>query len=66
MEGNRTLSIEAAAKEIGISRWLAYDLARRGKFPCRILRVGRLLKVPRAELERLLGEQEHELGGRRG
>lgn len=58
--GSGTVSVEEAGIRIGISRWLAYDLVRREAFPCRVLRVGRLLKVPVADLERLLGEREGE------
>ncbi len=53
-----TVSIEEAAASLGIGRSLAYSLAREGRFPCRILKLGRLLKVPRADLERVLGERE--------
>ena len=56
----RTVTIEEAAMALGIGRSLAYDLTRRGEFPCRVLRLGRLLKVPVADLERLLGERERE------
>ena len=55
---SRTCSIEEAAADLGIGRSLAYELARTGRFPVRVLRIGRLYKVPRAELERLLGERE--------
>lgn len=58
--GSGTISVEEAAIRLGISRWLGYDLCRRDEFPCRVLRVGRLLKVPVADLERLLGERERE------
>ena len=54
----RTCSIEEAANELGIGRTLAYELARQGRFPVRVLRLGRLYRVPRAELARLLGEDD--------
>ncbi|MBI4332371.1 MAG: helix-turn-helix domain-containing protein [Chloroflexi bacterium] len=42
-----TLTIAEAARALGISRHLAYDLARRGRIP--VLRLGdRRLAVPRA------------------
>ena len=56
----RTVSVEEASAACGIGRSLGYQLAREGRFPCRVLRIGRLLKVPRADLERLLGERERE------
>ena len=52
---SRTCSIEEAASVLGIGRTLGYELARRGEFPVRILRLGRLYRVPLADLERLLG-----------
>ncbi len=56
----RTMSIESAARELGIGRSLAYELARSDQFPVPVLRLGKhRLVVPRAPLERLLsGEGE--------
>ncbi len=54
----RTCSIEEAAAELGIGRGLAYDLARQGSFPVRLLRIGRLYRVVRADLDRVLGEEQ--------
>jgi len=48
-----TLTVEDAAKLLGISRGSAYAAARRGELP--VLRVGRRLLVPRARLLELLG-----------
>ncbi len=50
-----TCSLEIAAARLGVSRWLAYSLAQQGRFPVRILRIGRLYRVPIADLERALG-----------
>ncbi len=50
-----TLDIETAAAIVGIGRTLAYQLAKQGRFPCRVLRVGRRYLVPTAGLIRLLG-----------
>lgn len=47
-----TLTVEEAAELLGISRALAYNLAKRGDLPC--VRLGRRLIVPREALERLL------------
>ena len=52
----KTLSIEEASAELGIGRTLGYELARSGQFPVPVLRLGRLYRVPAAELHRLLGE----------
>ncbi|SNS65983.1 DNA binding domain-containing protein, excisionase family [Actinomadura mexicana] len=49
------VSIMTAARALGLSRTYAYELAKRGDFPCRIIRVGTTYRVPTAELRRLLG-----------
>ena len=57
MERNRlTLSVPETAKLLGISRALAYQLVARGELPS--LRLGRRIVVPRAALERFIGESE--------
>ncbi|MBW3643336.1 MAG: helix-turn-helix domain-containing protein [Actinobacteria bacterium] len=48
-----TLSVEEAARLLGISRTLAYDLVRRGELPR--LRLGRRVVVPRQALQDLIG-----------
>jgi excisionase family DNA binding protein len=50
-----TLDIETAAALLGIGRTLAYQLAKEGRFPCRVLRVGRRYLIPTGGLIRLLG-----------
>lgn len=50
-----TIDVEAAAAILGIGRTLAYQLAKKNRFPCRILRVGRRYLVPTADLIRVLG-----------
>jgi len=52
-QGRQTITVEEAARLLGISRGLAYEMARRGKLPA--LRFGRRLVVPLQALERLLG-----------
>ena len=53
MEAERlTLTVEEAARALGISRTLAYELVTRGELPS--LRLGRRLVVPRRALEALL------------
>jgi excisionase family DNA binding protein len=54
METVATMSVEAAGRELGISRGLAYRLARAGKLP--VLRLGRRLRICRPALEKLLAE----------
>jgi len=50
----QTLKIVEAAKVLGISRNAAYAAAKNGELPT--VRIGRRLLVPKAALERLLGE----------
>jgi excisionase family DNA binding protein len=47
-EGRLVVSVTEAAQLLGISRGLAYELARAGQLPS--LRLGRRLVVPRAAL----------------
>ena len=49
-----TLSVEEAAHLLGISRGLAYELARSGQLP--VVRLGRRLLVPKVSLERMLAQ----------
>lgn len=51
-----TTSLETAAAVIGIGRTLAYDLAKTGDFPVRILRLGSRTLIPVADLLTYLGE----------
>ena len=49
-----TLTVEEAAHLLGISRGLAYELARSGRLP--VVRLGRRLLVPKVALERMLAQ----------
>ena len=48
----RTLTIEEAAEELGISRGKGYDAAKSGEIPT--IKIGRRLLVPRVAFERML------------
>lgn len=48
------LSVSEAGRKLGISRGLAYKLARSGQLP--VIRFGRRLLVPKIALERLLDQ----------
>jgi excisionase family DNA binding protein len=48
-----TYSVPEAGRIVGLGKNASYDAARRGELP--VLRFGRILRVPRAALERLLG-----------
>jgi excisionase family DNA binding protein len=50
-----TVDVPTAARALGLGRSTAYELARRGEFPCRVLRVGSSYRVPTADLMRVLG-----------
>ena len=50
-----TISVEATAQLLGISRGLAYEMCRQGKIPT--LRFGRIIRIPRYGLEQLLNAQ---------
>jgi excisionase family DNA binding protein len=51
-----TISVEDAARLLGISRGLAYEAARRGELP--VIRLGRRLLVPRSQLLQLVETSE--------
>ena len=53
----RTLTIEQAARQLGISRTLAYELAAADKLPVPTIRVGRRMVVSRAALDRVLAAE---------
>jgi hypothetical protein len=50
-----TVDVATAARALGLGRSTGYELARRGAFPCRVLRVGCSYRVPTADLLRVLG-----------
>ena len=51
----QTLTVEEAARDLGIGRGAAYFAAQRGDLP--VIRIGRRYVVPRAALERMLDQQ---------
>ena len=54
MNTTRTMTIEKAARTLGVGRSSAYEAARCGDLPA--IRIGHRLLVPRAAIERMLGE----------
>jgi len=48
----QTLTVEEAARVLGVGRGKAYEAARRGEIPT--IRLGRRVLVPRSALRRLL------------
>ncbi|GAA2791484.1 helix-turn-helix domain-containing protein [Saccharopolyspora taberi] len=50
-----SLDLVSAARTFGIGRTKAYELARSGEFPVRVLRLGNAYRVPTAEVLAVLG-----------
>jgi excisionase family DNA binding protein len=54
-----TMTIPEVAKALGISRGLAYELAKRDELPVKVIRLGnKRMVVPRRALERMLEGNE--------
>jgi excisionase family DNA binding protein len=49
-----TLTMEEAARRLGIGRGAAYAAAREGRLPVPVIRIGRKMLVSRAAVEALL------------
>lgn len=49
------LDLVTAGRILGFGRTKAYELARAGQFPCRLIRAGKTYLVPTVELLTLLG-----------
>lgn len=49
------IDLMTAARVLDLGRTKAYELARRGEFPCAVLRLGTRYRVVTADLFRLLG-----------
>jgi excisionase family DNA binding protein len=57
-----TMSVpEAGKKYFGLSRNASYDAAARGEIP--VVKIGRLLRVPRMALDRILENAGADRGG---
>jgi hypothetical protein len=52
-----TTDVETAGAILGVGRTKAYELAKSGEFPVKIIRVGRRYLVPTPALLQLLGAQ---------
>ncbi len=52
-----TTDVETAASILGFGRTKAYELAKSGDFPVRLLRIGRRYVVPVPAILRLLGAE---------
>ncbi len=61
-----TMTIPEVAKALGISRGLAYDLARQDKLPVKVIKLGRRMVLSRRAVSALLsgnGEVVHDNNG---
>lgn len=50
-----SVDLVTAGRAFGIGRTKAFELAKQGKFPCRVLRVGQKYRVTRSDLFDTLG-----------
>ncbi len=50
-----TVDLMTAAAALGLGRTKAYELARSGQFPCRVIRIGEVYRIPTPGLLELLG-----------
>ncbi|MEU7226773.1 DNA-binding protein [Streptomyces chrestomyceticus] len=53
-----SVDLRTAARALGVCTETAYRLARRGNFPCPVLRMGACYRVPTTPLMRILGIEE--------
>jgi hypothetical protein len=54
-----TTDVETAAAALGIGRTKAYEMAKSGQFPVKLIRVGRRYIVPVPALLDLVGVNDH-------
>jgi len=55
LRATTTVDLTTAAAALGMGRTKAYELARDNRFPCRVLRIGEVYRIPTAGLLELLG-----------
>jgi hypothetical protein len=55
LRATATVDLLTAARALGLGRTKAYALARHDQFPCRVIRIGEIYRVPTAGLLELLG-----------
>ena len=53
-----SVDLTTAGRAFGLGRTRAYELARAGQFPCRVIPVGRKFRVPRSALLEALGIED--------
>jgi hypothetical protein len=57
-----SVDLTTAGRAFGLGRTRAYELARIGQFPCRVIPVGRKFRVPRSALLEALGIEDSAAG----
>lgn len=60
-----SVDLVTAGRAFGLGRTIAFELARRDEFPCRVLRVGTRFRVPRSAIFEALGIDATESAVRR-
>ena len=55
LRARATVDLMTAAAALGLGRTRAYELARSGQFPCRVIRIGDTYRIPTPGLLELLG-----------
>jgi hypothetical protein len=55
LRATATVDLMTAAAALSLGRTKAYELARLGRFPCRVIRIGEVYRVPTPGLLELLG-----------
>lgn len=55
------ITINEAARRLGISRSLAYKLVREGTFPAPVIKLGRAVRIPRRGFEQMLYDRRNPL-----
>jgi hypothetical protein len=53
-----SFDLNQSNRALGLGRTYGYDLAKRGDYPIRVLRIGNKYRVTRADLFRYLGEDD--------
>jgi hypothetical protein len=55
LRSTATVDLMTAARALGLGRTKAYELAKRDQFPCRVIRIGEVYRIPTPGLLELLG-----------
>ncbi len=50
-----SIDLETSNRALGLGRSKGYELAKRGQYPCKVLRLGKAYRVVTADLLDLLG-----------